>query len=226
MLKHHINHITAEENNHHILGIINRFIKTIRDLNQERDITDESMKDIISEYKSSKHSTIKKSPNSFNRTDEFNWMSKKINETESKYKTRIPEGSMVKILNEGKFQKKRSNYSSNEYKINSRDGNQYIVEAKDKNVGRYPGYKHMETQSRTLMAKTLNDDRYGIVEEITDFNFKKNKYKLIYEGAVRDEVAPKILRKGNPARLSIAEVNYWNKIGGKDKLPKDMRRLV
>jgi hypothetical protein len=64
----------------------------------------------------------------------------------------------------------------------------------------------------------LNDDRYGIVDKVTDLNPKRNKYKLIYEGGGEDEVSPKILRKGNPTRLSIAETEYWNHNGGKNKL--------
>jgi hypothetical protein len=82
------------------------------------------------------------------------------------------------------------------------------------------------TSEYTTLAKTLHDDRYGIVDKILNFNPKKNKYKLIYEGGIQDSVSPKILRKGNPTRLSIAEANYWNRRGGKNKLPEDMRKLV
>jgi hypothetical protein len=117
-------------------------------------------------------------------------------------------------------------YSRDAYRINSRDGNQYIVEAKDWCVGRYPGYKLHETGSTAREAKTLNDDRYGIVDKILSFNPKRNKYKLVYEGGVRDEVRPNILRKGNPTRLSIAEAEYWNAVGGKNKLPEGMQKLV
>jgi transposase InsO family protein len=106
MLQNHINHITTEENNHHILGIVNRFIKTLRDLNQDRDISDQSMNSIIEEYNSSKHSSIHKSPNNFNKEDEVNWINKKVNETHAKESHGIPEGSMVKVLNEGTFTKK------------------------------------------------------------------------------------------------------------------------
>jgi hypothetical protein len=147
---------------------------------------------------------------------------------ETRRKTRIgmPVGSMVKILNEGAFKKKRMNYSRDAFKINSRDGNQYIIEAKDKSVGRYPGYKLHETGSNARKAKTLNDDRYGIVDKILSFNPKRNKYKLVYEGGIKDLVRPNILRKGNPTRLSVAEAEYWNKMGGKNKLPEGMRRLA
>jgi hypothetical protein len=153
-------------------------------------------------------------------------MNKKMRETCGKTRTGLPIGSMVKLLNEGSFKKKRMNYSRDAYKINFRDGNQYIVEAKDKSVGQYPGYKLHEAGSNAREAKTLNDDRYGIVDKIMSFNPKRNKYRLVYEGGVKDMRSPNILRKGNPTRLSIAEAEYWNKMGGKNKLPEDIRRLV
>jgi hypothetical protein len=225
MLENHINHITTEENNHHILGIINRFTKTIRDLNQDRDITDENMNSIIEEYNSSKHSSIDKAPDKFDHKDEVNWMNDKMNETHNKESVGLPEGSLVKLLNEGSFQKRRMNYSKDSYRINSRDGHQYIVEAGDKSVGRYPGYK-LKSVGRGKLAETMNDDKYGIVKEIKDFNPKRNKYKLVYEGGVEDEVNLKILRKGNPMRLYFAEIEYWNRVGGKYKLPSDFKKLV
>jgi hypothetical protein len=58
------------------------------------------------------------------------------------------------------------------------------------------------------------------------FNPKRNKDKLVYEGGIKDQVGPKILRKGNPTRLSIAEPEFWNKIVGKNKLPEEMKELV
>jgi hypothetical protein len=40
-------------------------------------------------------------------------------------------GDIVKVLNEQTI-KKRRNYSNETYRLNSKDGNQYIVEAEDK----------------------------------------------------------------------------------------------
>jgi hypothetical protein len=183
------------------------------------------MGSIISEYNSSKHSSIDKAPNNFDHRDEVSYINDKINETHNKEGVGLPKGSLVKILNEGSFKKKRMNYSKDSYRINSRDRNQYIVEAAYMSVGRYPGYK-LKAVGRGKLAKTLSDDRYIVVDKITDFNPKTNKYKLIYEGGVKDEVNPKILRKGNPTRLSVAEVKYWNEMGGKNILPSNFQKLV
>jgi hypothetical protein len=155
----------------------------------------------------------------------FRWRNDKMNETHKKESVGFPKGSLVKILNESSFQKRRMNYCKDAYKINSRDGNQYIVEAKDKSVGRYPLYKLHSVEHVTL-AKSLKNDKYGIVDKILNYTPKTKKYQLVYEGGVKDNVLPKVLRKGNPTRLSLAEVKYWNKHGGKDALPEDMSKLV
>jgi hypothetical protein len=105
-------------------------------------------------------------------------MNDKMNETREKEAVGLPEGSLVKIRNEGSFQKRRMNYSKDAYKINSRDGNQYIVEAKDKSFGRYPLYKLHSVDNGTL-AKSLKDDKYGIVDRILNYTPKTNKYQLV-----------------------------------------------
>jgi hypothetical protein len=123
MLANDINHFTTEENNHHFLGIRNRFIKTIRDLSPEQIISDHDMQKIIDQYNESRHSSIKKAPNKFGHEDEINWMNKKLNETHKKESVGLLEGSLVRILNEGSFMKRRMNYKKDGYKINSRGGN-------------------------------------------------------------------------------------------------------
>jgi hypothetical protein len=89
------------------------------------------MNSIVDEYNSPKHNSIGKAPDNFGESNEISWMNKKMRETRRKNRVGLPIGSMVKLLNERSFTKKRMDYSRDAYRINSRDGNQYIVEAKD-----------------------------------------------------------------------------------------------
>ena len=67
MIDKHIDHQTTFENDHNRLGIINRAIKTLRDLNNdERDFTVQSMKRALNAYNNSIHSSIGKEPVSLN----------------------------------------------------------------------------------------------------------------------------------------------------------------
>jgi hypothetical protein len=199
--------------------------KTFGDLNSDKIISAKNMHMIIAEYNESRHFSTKIAPNKFTHGKEVDWMNQKMNETHKKESVGLPEGSLVKILNEGSFMKRRMNYSKDAYKINSRDGNQYIVESQDKSVGRYPLYKLHSVDNGTL-ANSLKDDKYGIIDKILNYTPKTNKYWLEYEGGAKDNVLLKILRKGNLTRLSFGEVEYWNKHGEKGNLPEDMSKLV
>ncbi|KAI5532563.1 integrase core domain containing protein family [Trichomonas vaginalis G3] len=77
LIKHNITHYTTEDHNHNILGIINRFIRTLRDLNQERDFTEETMKHFLEVYNSSTHSTTGHTPNSMTQQQEEKYIQKK-----------------------------------------------------------------------------------------------------------------------------------------------------
>ena len=70
MIDNHIDHQTTFTNDHNRLGIINRAIKTLRDINQERDFSIQSMKKALNAYNNSIHSATDKEPNEFNQTDE------------------------------------------------------------------------------------------------------------------------------------------------------------
>jgi hypothetical protein len=223
LLNHHINHHTTEENNHHILGIINRFIKTLRDLNDSRDFTPAIMTNILREYNKSPHSSINKSPNSFNSNDEINYVGKKLEQTDSILSDdRFTPGASVRILDDSKFQKKRLNYSKNLFKINAKDGYNYIVEAKDKSVLRFP--KHMlMPDSRGAFAETLANDKKGVVEEIISYDAAHDKYRVRFEGGVTDTIPSKNLREGNPTNLSPLERKFWDKNKRNDNLPSKIK---
>jgi hypothetical protein len=219
LLNHHINHYTTEENNHNILGIINRFIKTLRDLNSSRNFTPQVMSNILREYNKSPHSSIDKSPNNFNNNDEINYIGKKLEQTDNildddKFKP----GASVRILDESKFNKKRLNYSKNLYKINAKDGYNYIVQAKDNSVLRFPKYKLMP-DSKGVFAETIANDKKGVVEEILSYDQKKDKYRVLFEGGVTDTIPAKNLREGNPTNLSPLERKYWDKNKRNSNLP-------
>ena len=74
MIDNKIDHQTTFTNDHNRLGIINRAIKTLRDINQERDFTVQSMNRALNAYNNSIHSSTGKEPNEFNQTDEEHYI--------------------------------------------------------------------------------------------------------------------------------------------------------
>jgi hypothetical protein len=181
------------------------------------------MNELVSEYNSSRHAAINKAPDQFTETDEIKYIANKLNEDDAKNILDLKPGDHVKVLNEQLF-KKRRNYSEEVYQLNSKDGNQYIVEAEDKSVMAYPRHK-LKLVSGGIIGKSLNESKRGLIDKITDYNPKTDKYKIQYEGGSTDTLAPKRFREGHPTRLSHVEVEYWNQLGGKNKLPDQFKLL-
>ena len=113
MTDNHIDHQTTFTNDHNRLGIINRAIKTLRDINDERDFTNQSMKRALNAYNNSIHSSTGKEPNDFNEEDEERYIENKKLETDLKANIfNIPNNAHVRIMNPPTpMKKKRLNLS-------------------------------------------------------------------------------------------------------------------
>jgi hypothetical protein len=75
------------------------------------------------------------------------------------------------------------------------------------------------------IGRSLNDDKRGLINKITNYNSKTDNYTIQYGGAGTDKLKPKRLREGHPTRLSHVEIEYWNDHGGKNKLPDRFKLL-
>ena len=86
--QHKIDLKTTTENNHNMLGIINRFIRTIRDMHfhkyRSRIFSAESMEKCVRAYNNSVHSSTGVAPNKWTKKDNKKWVSTKIDETNAK----------------------------------------------------------------------------------------------------------------------------------------------
>lgn len=219
MKQHGISYRTTEDNNHNVLGIINRFMRTIRDYFQDnRKIEPSDMVQFMETYNNSPHRSLNERVyRPFTSTDDItpNEMTKK--EEESYIKTissvnpyKFHTGDTVKIINvTSPFQKKRRNVSNEAYTIDSRSGNQFIIKAADDSIDKYPGYRLVKTKS-TKLAETIKGDKRGIVESIDSYDSKKNRYHVTYQGGVKDTIPAKNLREGAPTQLSSMEIQYWS----------------
>ena len=220
LLEHQIDHQTTLKNDHNRLGIINRVIKTLRDINHERDFTLKSMKHAVNAYNNSIHSSIGMKPNSFSETNESSYVNKMKTITDDrKAKYILKPGQRVRIMTEQQFGKKRLNLTPESYIIDSFYHNKYIVKAKDNSVSEYPRYRLFPV-TNSKIAKSLNTNR-GIISKIT--NYKNNHYDVVYQGGETDRIPLSYLREGRPTRLSPAEMQYWSKA---IKIPHNIALLL
>lgn len=220
-----IDYWTTSDNNHNILGIINRFMKTIRDLNSERDFTNERIQELINEYNDSPHKGINnETPNSMNNDKELEYIDNKNNETELANIKSFKIGDLVRIiLEKNVIGKKRSNLSNESYIIDGKDRNMYIIKAKDGSVDLCPAYKLVKCDSRYKVADTIKNGKRGVIENILSYNSKKDSYKVKYDEGTVDNIPARNLRETRPTKLSDLEINYWK---NKKSLPKNIRKWI
>jgi hypothetical protein len=203
----------TEENDHNKLGIINRFMRTLRDMNEdERDISESEMNELISEYNNSTHSTTHKKPIKF--TDESEYIHKQSDITdriESLYPLNKDDEVRI-IMPKNKFNKRRRNLSKTHVKVIDRDKNQFIVQAKDNSIETYPRYMLMKLNDNSTQAESLNDDKKGLVTKIIGHT-KRNgitKYKVLYDGGSDDWITEKELNRNNPTKMNPMITEYLN----------------
>jgi len=153
-------HIITEQN-HSALGIIDRFIRTLRDMNtptqksekqshdiKYKSITPKRMQKLLEIYNSSFHSRIGCSPiemlNDPEKEKEYIFKQLELREKQEQIKDfHLKVGSFVRYIiprTDGK-KKKRYQYSHECYKIDEVKGNMYTLMAKDVTVMTSPRYR-------------------------------------------------------------------------------------
>lgn len=238
-----INYRTTEDENHNVLGIINRFIRTLRDLNHERDFSVEVMNKLVDEYNQSIHSSTGKAPDKMTSDEgsaqglsdhEIEYIADKNTETLMKKEVhKFNDGDRVRIvLMKNKIGKNRSNLSDEAYIIDGTSGNNYLIRSEDGSVDSLPAYRLVKCDNRYKIAKTIKDGKRGVIDKIIKYDSRSNKYTVIYEGVLdptgakhhegsTDTIAARNMREGNPTKLSQIEREFW---AGKNKIPKKIRK--
>ena len=217
-----VRYLTTEDENHNVLGIINRFMRTVRDLANKvqstkgeahKVISAEEMKELVNTYNTTIHTSTNVPPNEMTKELEKEYITKKRIETQNKTRAYdFKPGDRVRIVIEPKaLTKKRSNLTSESFIVDSRSGNMFLIRAKDHSVDYYPGYKLVLCSKSIPLAETLKDEKRGVIQTIEGYDDKRDKYKVVYEGGVHDTIPAKNLREGDPLKLSPIERSYWVK---------------
>ena len=250
MTKHNIKYTTTTDDNHNNLGIINRFMRTIRDLAVNRGLLDEKiwdhfdeetkefivgenwepsrtidpkeMKELVAAYNEHPHRITKVAPNNMTKEDEKEYIKYKKDDN-NPYD--FQQGDKVRIVTDkNPLKKTRRQVSDFVYTVDSKAGNLFNVIAADKSVNAYPGYKLVKAKGPVVMAKSLKDDKRGIVKTINGYDEKTDQYDVTFENDDREWRPSKYLREGNPTTLSRMERIYW--LERKDKIPPKIRKYI
>ena len=230
-------HIITEQN-HSALGIIDRFIRTLRDMNtptekgnkqshhdKYKSFTPKRMMKLIDIYNNTPHSRIKCTPKEMfddaNKEKEYIFEQLKKRDKQQGIKDlNIKEGSFVRYIlpRSNGMHKKRFQYSWECYKVSSVKGNMYTLMAKDGTVLNLPRFKLMlcakdgSKPNNIKWADTIPDRWNGEISKIISFNKRTNKYKVLFkvpgEDDYIDEIPATYLRGNYPQMLTDIEKEF------------------
>ncbi len=221
MKTNNIVYTTTEDNNHNVLGIINRFMRTIRDMiGENRYINEKEMNDLIDSYNNTPHRSLNyKIPNEMTKEDEKEYVKTKSHNNPYDFK---PNDRVRIIQAKEPFAKRRNKVSKEAYIVDSKAGNQFIIKSKDESIDKLPGYRLIKTTNKNI-AQTLKGGKRGIVDKIISYDTQKNKYKIKYSEGTEDVIPAKNLREGAPTKLSNIEIDFWSK---KRNIPNNIRKWI
>ena len=222
MRDHDIIYTTTTDNDHNKLGIINRFMRTIRDMKSNEPKA--SILDLVDSYNDMPHRSLNyKSPNDITKEDELEYINK-MNGQENPYNFE-PGDSVRVILDKSPLTKHRTNLSKQSYIVDSKDGNQFVIRSSDGSVDTVPGYKLVKSVNNVPLATSIKDGKRGIIKEIKSYNKKKDTYTIVYEypEGMKDTIKSKNMREGHPTKLSTMERQYWIK---QKTIPDQIRKFI
>jgi len=214
MTENKIDYRTTEDHDHNRLSIINRFIRTLRDMNSKPGFPKSKMKALVEAYNSSTHSSTNQAPDDMTPELEKVYIEAKRAQTDSMRLTdRLEPGTTVRIMTQpSTFNKKRSNLTKELYEVSSNEGSQVLIKAADHSVATYPRFKLVPSNSGKL-APTIDQAKRGIIEAI--INHKGSKYQVQYEGGVTEWIPSKNLREGRPTVPSPLEQTYFRSLSNR-----------
>ena len=132
------------------------------------------------------------------------------------------------VLDKKSFAKVRHKISKGYYTIDSIEGNNYVIIARDGTTKKIPRYRLVLVKDNQNVPQADTIEEYnanrGVVEEILDYNVKTKKYKVRFtvpNGTPYEDTIPAtFMRESSPTRLSRLEREFFNKHKDKYKVEK------
>ena len=224
MQQHDIIYTTTTDNDHNKLGIINRFMRTIRDMRFNQ--PNMNILQIVESYNNMPHSSLhNKTPNEITKDDELTYIHEMMHQV-NPYDFK-PGDRVRLVLDKNPLVKHRSNLSKVSYIVDSKDGNQFLIRSTDGSVDTVPGYKLVTATRNTPLATSLNNGKRGMVKEIKSYNKSKDTYNIVYDlgdgSTMKDTIPSRNMREGHPTKLSTMERQYWLK---RKSIPDHIKQFI
>lgn len=212
-----------DEQNHKTLGIIDRFIRTIRDKwGSNKPIDNNSIKKIIAVYNNTVHSATGLKPNDMDKKHEIAYIMSCIKKQEgivNNIDYNLNVGDFVRLIKQtDSMTKKRRTITKHYYTVDSINKNRIVIMARDgstQTVSRSDCILIKKNTSLSQAASIRNGVR-GTVDEIVKYYPHSNKYKVRFVVPSNDKpyysiIPVRALRAQFPLRITAIEREFFNK---------------
>lgn len=234
LTEHNVSLRIITEQRHSALGIIDRFIRTLRDMNiptvksehqsndpKYRDFSVKRMNKLLDIYNNTVHSSTNHTPAEMEQDPklEKQYITEKLYELERKRKQKdfelLPDTYVRYILPKDAHMKSRFRVSPEVYKISHKQGNAYVLIAHDgtiKTVSRWRIIPLGDTLPQKFKYGSSFGNNNGTVQEILNYNPRTHKYTVLFsmpDGSTYEDTIPEtFLRGATPQIMAPIERAY------------------
>ena len=222
---------------HSSLGVIDRAIRTLRDMNTPKHYHEQShhrqfnmfsvdkMRRLVNKYNNSYNRTLKCTPKEMHENKEleikFIYRNQKYRHIQRGIKDfRLNNGDMVRYrIDKNPLEKHRYRYSPESYKVVGRERAFYIIQARDGSSLLMPRWKLIKCDENVYPWKTtIPGNTKGTIERIVSYNPRNDTYKVIFEGSKQEyTVSASDLRHRTPQVMTKLERDFFRQSGAKHK---------
>ena len=234
LTSHNVSLRIITEQRHSALSIVDRFIRTLRDMNtptvktqnqsshpKYRDFSIKRMNKLLNIYNNTVHSTTNHTPAEMEQDPnlETQYITEKLYQLERRRKQKDfelqPDTYVRYILPKDPHTKSRFKVSPEAYRISHRDGNAYVLIAQDgtvKTVSRWRIIPLGSSLPPKLKFGSSFGNNNGTVQEILNYNPRTHRYTVLFNmpdgSTYQDTIHESFLRGSTPQIQSQIEKEF------------------
>ena len=224
---------TVPDSNHSTLGVIDRFIRTLRDMNRPRDISQKQSDDeafkyfnqnkmakLVKEYNNTIHSSTGCTPKQMFDDPELEkkYVIKCLKKQQKQKRIKdfeLKPGTHVRyIIGRNALAKNRYRVTNESYLVVGKEGLHYVLEAKDGTTITKPRFQLIVADPRKYkLANTIPGSNKGVLKAILQFHRQTNKYRVLFEypdGSTSVDTIPVSYVRGKyPQKMTPLEKEFF-----------------
>ena len=216
---------------HSSLGVIDRVIRTLRDMNTPKAhheqshhekflrFSQETMETLVQKYNNRYNRTIKCTPKEMfedkNKEIDFIYQNQEHKHNQRGIKDfRLKDGDFVRYrLQKDPLVKRRYRYSPESYKVAGRERSFYIIQAQDGSSLLMPRWKLIKCDVNVYPWKTtIPGNKKAIIDRIVSYNPRNDSYNVLFRNDPQEYILTRReIRHRTPQVMTYLEKEFFNR---------------